>query len=100
MISTGNEGGGFTYYDWPLPNDETQIEPTVTYAKTAPEWDWVINASTYMIDFNASANEILQTILLVTGIRLVVGIVGVWIFVSRSSRLINEVAERMTSDEQ
>jgi len=97
MISTGNEGGGFTYYDWPLPNDETQIEPKVTYAKTAPEWDWVINASTYMIDFNASANEILRTIFLVTGITLVVGIGGVWIFVNRISRPINEVAEHMTS---
>src|SRR5690625_2733933 len=50
-----------------------------------------------MVDFNASANEILRTIFLVTGITLVVGIGGVWIFVNRISRPINEVAEHMTS---
>src|SRR5690625_441560 len=39
MIEVGNSGGGISYYEWPLPNDETQIERKVTYTKTDPHWD-------------------------------------------------------------
>src|SRR5690625_1532181 len=96
-IQTAIEGGGVSHYTYPLPTDENQIEDKVTYSKFFPEWDWVIVAGTYMSDFNAEANEILRTIFIVIGVTLIIGIGGVWIFVNRISRPINEVAEHMTS---
>src|SRR5699024_9063176 len=52
IISTGDSGGGVGYYDWHLPNDENRIEAKVTYTKTEPHWNWVVNGSAYMMDFN------------------------------------------------
>lgn len=95
MIQTGNSGGGFTYYDWPLPNNDRQVEPKVTYAKTDPHWDWVINASTYMMDFNAPANAILHAVMMVVGISLVVGIAMIWYFTTNISKPIEMVTNRM-----
>src|SRR5690625_1738980 len=95
MINTGNSGGGLAYYDWPLPNNENQIEPKVTYAKTDPHWDWVVNGSTYMIDFNQPANEILTLIFVVIAGTLLVGITVIWIFANGISRPINAVTAHM-----
>src|SRR5699024_2429882 len=58
VLAGGN--GGFTHYDWPLPNDETSLAPKVTYSQTDSKWNWTINGSTYMQDFNEPANEILK----------------------------------------
>src|SRR5699024_10516744 len=61
MINIGSDGG-IVYYDWPLPDDESVIAPKITYSKTDPNWDWVINASTYEKDFNEPAKEVLKTV--------------------------------------
>lgn len=58
IIKTAQNGGGFVYYDFPLPNDENRHEPKVTYSKLDPHWGWVISASTYMTDYNAPAKSI------------------------------------------
>lgn len=52
MVNKGMEGGGFTYYDWPLPNDAETIAPKVTYVEQETNWGWIVAASTYMMDFN------------------------------------------------
>src|SRR5690625_579838 len=97
MINIGNSGGGLTYYDWPLPNTENQIEPKVTYAKTDPHWDWVVNASTYMMDFNKPANAILNLIFIVIASTLLVGIAIIWVFSNGISRPIHAVTEQMNN---
>jgi len=96
-IKTGLDGGGFSYYPYPLPSNENQIEDKVTYSQAFPEWDWVIVASTYMVDFNAPAKEILNVILTVAGIALVIGVAVIWGFSNQIARPISMVAERMVS---
>lgn len=94
-IEIGLDGGGLSYYSYPLPNDQNQIEEKVTYSKAFPEWDWVIVASTYMLDFNAPANEILTIIMVVIGATLFVGIIIIWLFANSISRPVNTVVDHM-----
>ncbi|HLS20088.1 MAG TPA: methyl-accepting chemotaxis protein [Bacillota bacterium] len=100
MIKVGNSGGGLSYYQWPLPNDETRLEEKVTYTRTDPHWNWAVNASTYMMDFNQEANGILHFIFITIGIALVVGLIVIWIFASRIANPIKAVTERMNIIEQ
>lgn len=95
IIETGNKGGGIVYYDWPLPNDESRVEAKVTYTKTEPHWNWVVNGSAYMIDFNEPSKNILHIIMIVIGMTLVVGILIVWIFTNRISKPIKAVKDHM-----
>lgn len=96
IIETGNSGGGIVYYDWPLPHDETQIEAKVTYAKTEPNWNWVVNGSAYMIDFNESSKNILHIIFYVIGATLIVGLGLIWFMINRIANPIQKVTGQMT----
>ncbi len=94
LIEVGNDGGGLVYYDWPLPDSE-QIEPKVTYSETDPHWGWVVNSSTYMMDFNKDAKDVLNIVLIVTGIALLVAILVIWLFANNIAKPINAVSEQM-----
>ncbi len=95
FIDKGLNGGGFTYYYFPLASNQEQIEEKVTYSKVFPEWGWVVVAGTYMLDFNEPANEILQWNLIVMGITLVAGIVIIWLFANHLSVPIRKVMKQM-----
>lgn len=95
IIKTGNEGGGFTYFDWPLNNDESRIEPKVSYSEKDANWGWIVVSGTYMMDFNKPSNEILYNILIIEAITLAIGIIVIWIFATRIVRPINRVSRRM-----
>lgn len=95
MIQAGR-AGGFTHYDWPLPNDESSLAEKVTYSKTDSNWNWTINGSTYMQDFNQPANEILKVVLTAIVLASIIGIIILLIFTNRIANPIIEVTERMT----
>ena len=97
FIESGLNGGGFTYYHYPLPGNQEQVEEKVTYSKAFPEWGWVVVAGAYMLDFNHPANEILQLNLLVIGITLVIGILIIWLFANHISTPIKKVMQQMES---
>lgn len=95
FIENGLNGGGFTYYHFPLPGNQEQVEEKVTYSKAFPEWGWVVVAGTYIVDFNQPANEILQLNLIIIGVTLVIGILIIWFFANHVSRPIKKVTEQM-----
>lgn len=95
IISTGDAGGGVVYYDWPLPNDESRVEEKVTYTKTEPHWNWVVNGSAYMMDFNEDSKSILHIIFIVIGITLAIGIFVIWVFTNRMVKPIDAVVNQM-----
>lgn len=97
MIEKGNSGGGFTYYDWPLLDNENQIEKKVTYSKTDPHWGWTVAASTYMLEFNKPAQNILHVILIVVSVTVVIGVPLTWIMSNNIARPINTVTDHMNS---
>lgn len=56
-IRTANSGGGFTYYDWFLPGSE-DIGTKITYNELDPNWNWVVTAGSYEMDFNKGAMNV------------------------------------------
>ncbi|RDW21392.1 chemotaxis protein [Oceanobacillus arenosus] len=94
-IDKGMSGGGFTFYEYPLPNNKNQIAEKGVYSSYFPEWDWVVSAGTYMMEFNQPASELLNIILIVAGITLLVGILIVWLFANKISKPIKMVTEHM-----
>ena len=94
-IKKANEGGGFTFFSWPMPGDENVIESKVAYSEKDDNWGWTVVSGTYMMDFNAPAKEILNIILIVAGLALGLGIVIIWVFSNTISKPIRLVAERM-----
>ncbi|MGN7398333.1 methyl-accepting chemotaxis protein [Cytobacillus praedii] len=95
LIKKANEGGGLTYFEWPLPNNENKIEPKVTYSEKDPNWGWTINAGTYMMDFNKPAQKIFDTILMIIGCTLIIGILIIWVFANNLSKPIQIVTKQM-----
>lgn len=95
LVKQGVNGGGFTYYEYPLPNDENTIAPKVSYTKIDSNWNWIIGAGTYMVDFNKSANKVLYINMITLGISLLLGSLIIWFFSGRLTKPIIIASERM-----
>jgi methyl-accepting chemotaxis protein len=95
IIKTANDGGGFVNYEFPLVDDENQLEQKVIYAETDPDWGWVVSAGTYMMDFNKPAKAILTIITIVSGVALILGVVLIWFFARKISTPIEKVTQQM-----
>jgi len=83
MIEKAKNGGGFTYFDWVLPNNPHKIAPKITYSEMDPRWGWVICAGSYMMDFNSGANEILNILVITFSFSLAVGAMITIMFANR-----------------
>ncbi|WP_058308034.1 methyl-accepting chemotaxis protein [Gracilibacillus massiliensis] len=90
-----NNSGGYVYYDWPLPNNENAVEEKVVYTEYNEEWGWVISSSTYLMDFNSSADTILYQIIFITILFIILGIIIVWIFSRSITKPLGLVTDRM-----
>ncbi|MGM8211233.1 methyl-accepting chemotaxis protein [Virgibacillus sp. W0430] len=95
MIDVAGTGGGFVYYDWALPGNESQVAPVVAYSKTEPNWNWTVNAGTYLKDFNQPAREVLTLILIVSSVALAIGAVVIWLFANSLSKPIRIVTKQL-----
>ncbi|WP_409343512.1 methyl-accepting chemotaxis protein [Paenibacillus sp. MBLB4367] len=88
-----HDGGGFTYYKWPLPNSETE-EMKVVYGAYFAEWEWVIAAGSYMIDYNAGQTHIFKVIILTLAACVAVGFLFSLLFARHIARpLVRVTAE-------
>lgn len=94
-IQAANTGGGFTYYDWTLPNSE-DIGTKITYNKLDPNWDWVVTAGSYESDFNEGALNVLRfTSISIIGFLLIAGII-LYLFADRLGKALGKVTESAT----
>lgn len=87
MIHIGLNGGGFTYYDWPLPGS-TKEATKITYTMYVADWDWIVAAGSYLQDFNQGQAKINKAIMITTAISIVVGI---FLSVVFSNYLVNPI---------
>ncbi|WKY46186.1 EAL domain-containing protein [Eubacteriaceae bacterium ES2] len=62
-LAKENSEGGFMTYNWYLLNSD-QVGEKYSYGHYFAEWDWIVVASAYAVDFNSDANQILLTTLL------------------------------------
>ncbi len=60
MLQKGQQpGGGVTVYKWPLP-DSTAEAMKIAYSLRDPNWGWTIVAGSYIKDYNAGLQRIVQ----------------------------------------
>ncbi|MEK5037161.1 methyl-accepting chemotaxis protein [Sporosarcina sp. FSL K6-3457] len=97
VIDVAKNGGGFARYDWPLPTKPEVEAPKITYSAFDPQWEWIIAAGTYEMDFNAGAKHLLTYTLLTLIIAIIIGIGLFFIFSSRMTAYIEKIME-MTSN--
>lgn len=95
MINVGKGEGGFIFYDFPLITNEERIEQKASFSKTDKNWGWTVNSSTYMMDFNKPAKEILVFNSIVLLITLSIGLIVVWVLANKVANPIREVTNRM-----
>ncbi|WP_239616284.1 methyl-accepting chemotaxis protein [Cohnella mopanensis] len=97
VVKTAQNGGGFTYYDWPLP-ESTKEARKIVYAESAPSWGWIIAAGSYLQDYNGGQRDILITLAITLGSCLMIGIPILTLFalhISRPVVRISRQAERI-----
>lgn len=93
LIGKAQNGGGSTYYSWPLP-DESKEAIKISYAQLDPNWGWIVAAGSYMQDYNQGQKNILLNLLVTLGVCLASGAVVVWIFARHISIPVTRVAEQ------
>ncbi|MCU6707463.1 methyl-accepting chemotaxis protein [Paenibacillus sp. J5C_2022] len=100
LIKTAMEGGGVTYYQWPLPhtdgadNKEGKEALKVSYAKMAPEWGWIVATSSYMQDYDAGQKKIFESILVTLAGCLAIGSAALILFAQHIARPIRAITRR------
>jgi len=97
VVKIALDGGGFTYYDWPLP-DSSSLARKIVYAEVNPKWGWIIAAGSYMRDYNGGQRDILKTMAITLGACLIVGLVALVLFaehVARPVRRLTQQAEKI-----
>lgn len=92
MIRKGQNGGGFTYYDWPLPDNSAEA-PKVSYSKLMPEWGWVFGGGSYFQDYNAGQQRIANSMWLTLILCVAIGAVLIYGFSRHLSRPIRAMAD-------
>jgi methyl-accepting chemotaxis protein len=91
LIQKGQNGGGFTIYNWPLPNSAKEAEK-ITYSELAPQWGWIICAGSYMQDYTAGQRRILHAIIITLIGCWLVGGLAMTLFALHISRPIRKLA--------
>lgn len=93
VIKHGLSGGGFSYYDWPLPNS-TKEALKITYAAVVDDWNWIIAAGSYYQDYNQGQQRILYSTITTLVICTVIGALGVILFSNHIVRPIIKTANQ------
>lgn len=91
VIKQAKEGGGFTFYSWPLPNSD-QEELKITYAIEVPEWNWIVVAGSYLKDYNTGQNRIMITLIITQLVCLIVAVTAAVLFSNHITRPILKIA--------
>ncbi|MDF2925068.1 MAG: trg [Paenibacillaceae bacterium] len=94
QIAQAQNGGGFTYYSWNLPNSE-HTGTKITYSGLDNNWGWVVVAGSYMEDYNKGANKITTLIVVSILIVLVLGIAVSLFFIHGITRPLKQLVESM-----
>lgn len=92
-IEVANKGGGFIYYDWVYPNSD-KIGTKINYSETDTNWNWVVNATAYVEDFNKGAKNILYVLTLTVTLEIIIGLTIIIFIARKISEPIEELSEQ------
>lgn len=94
QIKVAQNGGGFVYYTWNLPNSE-RLGPKITYQEKDPNWNWIVIAGSYMEDYNKGSVEILKILLPVIAITTVIGLFIIILFTKHITGPIKQIRNNL-----
>lgn len=94
QIKVAQNGGGFVYYTWNLPNSE-RLGPKITYQEKDPNWNWIVIAGSYMEDYNKGSVEILKILLPVIVITTVIGLFIIVLFTKHITGPIKQIRNNL-----
>lgn len=94
IINNGIQGG-FTYYEWALPNNPDHFAPKIAYSELDPHWNWVVVAGSYMMDYNSGANQVLYILLITLGLSLIIGAIVIFVFAKHLSKPLKALSEHV-----
>ncbi|WCK55656.1 methyl-accepting chemotaxis protein [Aneurinibacillus sp. Ricciae_BoGa-3] len=97
VIKAAQQGGGYTIYDWPLPNNPNSSASKITYSEVDPHWGWVVVAGSYLQDFNSGANLVLYFLMIALGISLLIGAFIIWWIARKITQPIKQISVQAES---
>ncbi|USK61454.1 methyl-accepting chemotaxis protein [Peribacillus asahii] len=89
-VAIGKEGG-FLYYKW-LNKSTNKNEEKVAYVERDPYWGWTIASTAYLSEFNSSASEIANIVLIVAVLAIVLGSIVAYYFSVRFTKPIIQIS--------
>jgi methyl-accepting chemotaxis protein len=94
IAKAGMSGGGYTYYNYKLPDSE-EVAPKIAYSEMDPNWGWIVSAGSYKQDFNSKAKDILYILVITLAICLTFGICAALLFARHLSGPIKRMSEQV-----
>lgn len=94
MISAAQSGGGFTYYDFPLPGDVSDVREKLAYAEEAPHWNWIVGVNSYVHEYSSSSNYLLITTVATVIITVLIGLLFGNFFANHISRPLGRIVDQ------
>lgn len=94
QIQAAKNGDGYVYYTWMLPYSN-ELGGKISYGTYFNNWDWVIVATAYEIDFTEEAKVIMEIIIIVSLITVLVISLFIVSYVKRMTTPIVSVSEGM-----
>lgn len=95
MIAAAQDGGGFTYYNFPMPNDPDDVKEKMAYSQMVPHWDWIIGVNTYTHEYNSNLNSLIINAIITLVIIVIIGAFFGNFFANYISRPINMIMEHV-----
>lgn len=92
IVNKGTDGGGFTHYLFPLPDDPDTVKAKVSYSKSDPHWDWIIGVGAYTHEYSHYANRLLSMSSVTLLVTVLIGTVVAMFFARYLSNPIQQVA--------
>lgn len=95
IVKQGLDGGGFTKYKFPLPEDPDTVKTKVSYSKVDPNWGWIIGVGSYTHEHNRYATRLLSTAGITLVLTTMVGAAAALFFANFVSRPIQRIADHV-----
>lgn len=94
QIKVAQNGGGFVYYSWNLPNSE-KLGPKVTYQEKESNWNWIVIAGSYMEDYNKGSVTILKILIPVIVATMIIGLFIIILFTKHITKPIKQIRNHL-----
>jgi len=94
QIKVARSGDGFLEYEWTLPSSE-EIGTKISYQEYDADWQWIVSAGAYKLDFDVAANGILFNMSLIIVITLIVGVIIILFFSNHIIKPIKRITDAL-----